>query len=123
MLVGGGGALVAVAEGMVVGFANLSEVVDGRCDVALLVGDRWQRRGIGTRLLAAATRRAAWDGADDVEMRGPAESPAAVALVFGSGLRARVRLAGDELVMTISTRGLAARSQEIGPVGGVSRHR
>ncbi|MGA9747778.1 MAG: hypothetical protein WBQ50_10035, partial [Nocardioides sp.] len=41
-------------------------------------------------------------------LRGPADSPAAVAMVFGSGLRARVKLSGDELVVTISTRGLSA---------------
>ena len=47
-------------------------------------------------------------------MRGPAESPAAIAMVFGSGLRARVKLTGDELVVTVSTRGLAT-SRAPGP--------
>lgn len=106
ILVGGGGALVAVVDGTVVGLASLTEVDGGRCELSLLVEDRWQRRGIGTRLLGAATRQAAAAGAQDVVMRGPAESPAAIAMVFGSGLRARVKLTGDELVVTVSTRGL-----------------
>lgn len=106
MLVGTGSALVAVADGMVVGFASLTEVQDGRCELSLLVEDRRQRQGIGTRLLGAATRQAAADGALDVVMRGPAESPGVIAMVFGSGLRARVKLTGDELAVTVSTRGL-----------------
>ncbi len=31
-------------------------------------------------------------------------------MVFGSGLRARVKLSGDELLVTVSTRGLAPLS-------------
>ena len=107
ILVGEGKALVAVTDARVVGLATVSETVEGRAELGLMVEDRHQRRGIGTRLLAAATRQAAVDGADDLVLRGPAESPAAIAMVFGSGLRARVRLTGDELVVTISTRGLA----------------
>ncbi len=108
LLTGGAGAVVATDHGVVVGFASLGEVVDGACELSLLVEDGRQRQGIGTRLLAAATRRAAAAGAEDVVLRGPAESQAAVAMVFGSGLRARIKLQGDQLVVTISTRGLAA---------------
>jgi GNAT superfamily N-acetyltransferase len=108
MLVGENTAVVAEVGGALVGFATLSPVDDGRAELSILVEDGWQRRGIGTRLLGAATRRAAEDGAEHVVMRGPADSPAAIALVFGSGLRARARLSGDELVMTVATRGLAA---------------
>jgi hypothetical protein len=35
-------------------------------------------------------------------------------MVFGSGLRARVKLSGDELLVTVSTRGLAPLSV-VGP--------
>jgi GNAT superfamily N-acetyltransferase len=98
-----------------VGIAALADVVDGRCEVSLLVEDGWQRRGIGTRLLGAAARLGAGQGAEDVVLRGPAESPAAVAMVFGSGLRARVKLSGDELLVTVSTRGLAPLSA-VGPL-------
>jgi GNAT superfamily N-acetyltransferase len=106
MLAGGAGGLVATVGDRVVGIAVLAEVGDTGCDASLLVEDGWQRRGIGTRLLGAAARRAAGQGADHLVLRGPADSPAAVAMVFGSGLRARVRLSGDELLVTVSTRGL-----------------
>lgn len=119
LLVGDGSALVAIADAAVVGLATVSPVDDGRCDLALLVEDGWQRRGIGTRLLAAATREAAQAGAHEVVLRGPADSPAAIAMVFGSGLRARVRLAGDELVVTITTRGLTA-VPDTGAVSGAT---
>jgi GNAT superfamily N-acetyltransferase len=107
LLVGGAGALVATSGDRVVGIAALGEVVDGRAEVSLLVEDGRQRQGIGTRLLGAAARLGAAQGAEDMVLRGPAESPAAVAMVFGSGLRARVKLSGDELLVTVSTRGLA----------------
>ncbi len=117
LLVGGSGALVAVVGGRVVGLAALGEVADGTCAVSLLVEDGWQRKGIGTRLLGSAARLAAGRDAEDVVLRGPAESPAAVAMVFGSGLRARVKLSGDELVVTVSTRGLAPL-EAVGPAAG-----
>ena len=108
LLVGEGRAVVAVVDGLLVGLATVSDVVDRASEMSLLVEDGFQRQGIGTRLLGAATRLAAEEGADEVVLRGPAESPAAIAMVFGSGLRARVRLTGDELVVTVSTRGLTA---------------
>jgi GNAT superfamily N-acetyltransferase len=110
LLVGGAGGVVAVVDDDVVGLATLSEAVDGRSETTLMVEDRHQRKGIGTRLLGEASRRAAAAGAHEVVLRGPAESPAAVAMAFGSGLRARLRLAGDDLLVAISTRGLGEES-------------
>ncbi len=110
-LVGGAGSVVASVSGAVVGVAALAAASGETCELSLLVEDGWQRRGIGTRLLAAATRRAAAAGIAEVVLRGPAESPAAMAMVFGSGLRARVRLSGEELVVTVSTRGLVEPAQ------------
>lgn len=107
LLTGGTGAVAAASGDEVVGLVRVGAVVDGGCDMSLLVEDGRQRQGIGTRLLAAGARLAAGAGAHDVVMRGPADSPSAIAMVFGSGLRARVKLTGDDLVVTISTRGLA----------------
>lgn len=105
LLVGGAGALVAVRDDRVVGLAALGEVVEGSCDLTLLVEDAWHKRGLGTRLLAGSATLAGGAGAGEVVLRGPAQSPAAVALAFGSGLRARMRLVGDELELRVSTRG------------------
>ena len=107
LLVGGAGALVAVHDDRVVGLAALGEVVDGAADLTLLVEDSWHKRGLGTRLLGGAATLAGGAGAAEVVLRGPAQSPAAVALAFGSGLRARLRLVGDELEVRVSTRGAA----------------
>ena len=119
LLLGGAGAVVAVVDGTVVGLATVSEAAEGRSEMSLLVEDRHQRKGIGTRLLGEATRRAAVAGAQEVVLRGPADSPAAVAMAFGSGLRARVRLAGDDLLVTISTRGLGRDGSLERPAGTV----
>lgn len=105
LLVGGAGALVAVREDRVVGLAALAAPSGGACELTLLVEDAWHRRGVGTRLLVAAASLAAAAGATEVVLRGPAQSPAAVALAFGSGLRTRMRLAGDELEVRVGTRG------------------
>jgi GNAT superfamily N-acetyltransferase len=105
LLVGGAGALVAVRDDRVVGLAALGGVEEGACDVTLLVEDAWQRRGLGARLLAGAAALGGEAGAREVVLRGPARSPAAVALASRSGLRARARLAGDELEVRVSTRG------------------
>lgn len=97
MLGGEGGALLATRARAVLGIAVLDGPADGVCEVRLLVDDDHRGEGIGTRLLAAATRRCGELGAEELLLRGPADSPAAVGLAFGSGLRARVRLHGDEL--------------------------
>lgn len=111
LLTGGAGAVVAISGGEVVGFAALTEVEEGVCTGRLAVEDGRQRQGIGTRLLGAATRRAGEVGAEELLLRGPAESAAVIATVFGSGLRARVRLHGDELQVRVSTRGLATAAR------------
>lgn len=106
LLVGGAGALVASVDGMLVGFASVDEVVDGRCELSVLVEDSWQRQRIGARLLALAARRAADLGAVEVTLRAPVDSEAAVPLVSAAGLRARVRRSGDELLISASTRAI-----------------
>ena len=122
LLVGGCGALVAAVGDRVVGLVSLGPIRDGVCEATLVVEDGWQRQGIGTRLLGSAARLAAGLGVEDVVLRGPGDSPAAVAMVFSSGLRARVRLAGDELLVTVSTRGLPALST-VAPVVSPPRTR
>lgn len=123
-LVGSGiGAVVAAQDGVAVGLATLGDVVDGACEVHLLVEDGRQRQGIGSRLLGAAVRRAGAAGADDLVLRSRAEdsldpgSGALVGLVFGAGLAARVRLAGGEQVVTVATRRGAPTGPEGVPTG------
>ncbi|MGZ4493415.1 MAG: GNAT family N-acetyltransferase [Nocardioides sp.] len=101
LLTGGSGAAVADVEGELVGVATVSDVEDGVAEVTLLVEDGWQRRGIGTRLLATAARLARARGARDVVLRSRTHNAALTALAFGSGMRARIRLSGDTVLVTI----------------------
>ena len=100
LLTGGAGAVVAEVDGQLVGTATVSAVEDGVAEVGLLVEDGWQRRGVGTRLLATAARLARGRGAQDVVMRSRTHNAALTALAFGSGMRARIRLSGDTVVVT-----------------------
>ena len=74
--------------------------------MSLLVEDGWQRRGIGTRLLSGAARLARGHGAAEVVLRSRTHNPALMSLAFASGLRARIRLDGDTVVVTVGVDGL-----------------
>ena len=106
LLTAGGGALVAAVGAEVVGLASVSGVESGVAEVSLLVEDGWQRRGLGTRLLTGAARLARGHGADEVVLRSPTHNPALMSLAFASGLRARIRLDGDAVVVTVGVDGL-----------------
>ena len=100
LLLSGAGSLVAVVGEEVVGVASVTRDDEAAAHVAILVEDGWQRRGLGTRLLSGAARLARGLGADEVVLRSRSHHPALMPLVFASGLRARIRLDGDTLVVT-----------------------
>jgi GNAT superfamily N-acetyltransferase len=106
LLLAGDGALVATVGDEVVGIASISTCENAIAEVALLVEDGWQRRGLGTRLLTGAARLARGHGAADVVMRSRTHNPALMSLAFASGLRARIRLDGDTVVVTVGVDGL-----------------
>lgn len=106
LLVNGGGALVATVGDEVVGIASVSTCEAGIAEVAILVEDGWQRRGLGTRLLSSAARLSRGQGADDVVLRSRTHNPALMSLAFASGLRARIKLDGDTVVVTVGVDGL-----------------
>ena len=106
LLLAGGGALVASVGDEVVGVVSIGTVEAGVAEVALLVEDGWQRRGLGTRLLSSAARLARGHGASDVVLRSHLHNPALMSLAFASGLRARIRLDGDAVVVTVGVEGL-----------------
>lgn len=115
LLVSGGGALVASVEDEVVGVASLTTCEAGVVEVALLVEDTWQRRGLGTRLLSSAARLARSDGANEVVLRSRTHDPALMSLAFASGLRARIRLERDMVVVTVGVEGLKPLAAVPGP--------
>jgi GNAT superfamily N-acetyltransferase len=106
LLLAGNGALVATVGEEVVGIASISTCENAIAEVALLVEDGWQRQGLGTQLLSGAARLARGQGASEVVLRSRTHNPALMSLAFASGLRARIRLDGDTVVVTVGVTGL-----------------
>lgn len=65
-----------------------------------------QRRGIGTRLLVDAARPASALGADEVLLTTRADNQAVLPMVRVAGLRGRIRMAADTLVVRVPVRDL-----------------
>ncbi|WP_036555559.1 GNAT family N-acetyltransferase [Nocardioides insulae] len=97
----------ALIGGEVVGTASVGAVIgrdlDGGevRDVDLSVETGWQRQGIGSGLLLAAARLAQSKGAAEVRLVTWAGNPAVLPMTLGAGLRARIRMSGDELVVRL----------------------
>ena len=106
LLLAGNGALVATVGDEVVGIASISTCENAIAEVSLLVEDGWQRRGLGTQLLSAAARLARGQGAAEIVLRSRTHNPALMSLAFASGLRARIKLDGDTVVVTVGVDGL-----------------
>ena len=70
--------------------------------VDMWVDPSWQRRGIGTRLLAEIVRAARSAGAEEVVLTAPADSQAVLPMVLAAGLRGRIRMAGETVTIRIS---------------------
>ena len=106
LLLAGNGALVATVDEEVVGIASISTCENAIAEISLLVEDGWQRQGLGTQLLSGAARLARGQGAAEVVLRSRTHNPALMSLAFASGLRARIRLDGDTVVVTVGVDGL-----------------
>jgi GNAT superfamily N-acetyltransferase len=105
LLLAGNGALVATVRDEVVGIASISTCEAAIAEVSLLVEDGWQRNGLGTQLLTGAARLARGQGAHEVVLRSRTHNPALMSLAFASGLRARIKLDGDTVVVTVGVDG------------------
>jgi GNAT superfamily N-acetyltransferase len=102
--VGGDSEVSALVGGRVIGRASVGP---GATDsdpwpVDMWVDPAWQRRGLGTRLLADIARKARAQGADEIALTAPADSQAVLPMVLSAGLRGRIRMAGETLSVRIS---------------------
>ena len=94
----------AVAGGFVAGRGAVAPgaTADDPWPVELWVDPSWQRRGIGTRLLADIARLARSRGAAEIVLTAPADSQAVLPMVLSAGLRGRIRMAGDIVTVRIA---------------------
>jgi ribosomal protein S18 acetylase RimI-like enzyme len=103
-----GASVSALIDGTPVGLAVVrpEEGEAGVRPVTLRVDPAWQRRGIGTRLLADAARVAHALGADEIVLATRADNQAVLPMVLAAGLRGRIRMAADVLTVRIAVREL-----------------
>lgn len=102
----------ACVDDRVVGHATLApaEGDEGVASLELAVDPAWRRRGIGTRLLRDAARLASSRRTSAIVLTTRADNQAVLAVVLASGLRGRIRMAGDTLTVRIPLAGLAPAS-------------
>ncbi|MDX6572085.1 MAG: hypothetical protein QOC86_1241 [Gaiellales bacterium] len=95
-------ALVALADGQIVGVARFVRTRPGVAEPAIVVSDDWQGRGLGAQLLDALVDRAREEGVDCFVAPVLSENRGAIALFerLGEG-EATVRHDGIEVELTI----------------------
>lgn len=93
-----------LVAGRVVGRASFTQAAasDEPWPVDMWVDPTWQRRGIGTRLLADIARLARKSGAEEIVLTAPTDSQAVLPMVLSAGLRGRIRMSGDTVLVRIA---------------------
>jgi GNAT superfamily N-acetyltransferase len=98
-------ALAAFVHDRPVGIVRIIALGEERAELAVEVVDRWQGRGVGTRLLWAARERAAELGHRELVAEVLAENTAVQAVLRRVFPVTRVRRAGAELTITMPVDG------------------
>jgi len=101
-----GSTVSVVVEGEVVARARTTPTADDPAvhDVQLVVEAPWQRRGIGTRLLADTARLARRLGAEEIVLTARSDNQAVMPMLLAAGMRGRIRMAGETLTVRIVVR-------------------
>lgn len=100
--------VTAVVDGTPVGRAVVRTPAEegGSHPVNLHVDPAWQRRGIGTRLLVEVARLANAGGASEIVLTTRADNQAVLPMVLSAGLRGRIRMAADVLIVRVPVKEL-----------------
>ena len=95
-------AIVAVADGVIVGHAMAADYRDGRAtDVGIVVADAWQRRGVGAALMRALTARAQARGVTSLAMDVLPGNRRVIAMITGHWPDAAIGRSADGLDIRI----------------------
>ena len=102
--VAGDNEVSVLVGGRVIGRASFerAEAKDDPWPVDMWVDPSWQRRGIGTRLLADIARMARRHGAEEIVLTAPSDSQSVLPMVLSAGLRGRIRMAGETVTVRIA---------------------
>jgi GNAT superfamily N-acetyltransferase len=94
----------ALSGGHVAGRAEVTALAEATepWPVDLWVDPSWQRRGVGTRLLADIARVARAEGAEEIVLTAPSDTQAVLPMVLAAGMRGRIRMAGESLTVRIA---------------------
>ena len=100
-----GGALLGFLDGMLVGHGVWIRVADGSAaEIAIVVADAYQRRGIGTALASAVTDDLVAHGVADIEVFSSSENRAVARMVARAAPDARRDLDGPTTTWTFPAR-------------------
>jgi len=102
----GGWSVLVVSQDTVVGFACAAPVSASEVEVGMLVDDRHQRRGIGTRLLHELSAGAAERGYQGMECHTLPDNTAVLATLRRAGMIGRVAWRDGLLQISIPVRRL-----------------
>ncbi len=115
-------ALVATADGMVVGHVMASDIVgpDARpvADIGLVVADRWQGRGVGSQLLSQVIARAAARGVSGLVMEVLPENRQMLAMIARRLPGAGYEFGGGSVTIRVPLPGAAAAGRGREAEGG-----
>lgn len=100
-----GWSIVAAVDRDVVGIATYAPDRDGMYDVGLLVEDRWQRQGVGTRLLLSLADAARERGVGALTCASQPDNISVPRTIRHAGFRPRIRMIEGLAVATFSVGG------------------
>ena len=111
----GGSSVVATRGTELIAVATFAPDHDGEHELGLLVEDRWQRRGLGSRLLQVAARQAATQGVGRLVCVTHPDNSAVLSTIRRAGFKARVTVVDGLAQATFVPSGGTTERRRRGP--------